>query len=265
MVNTMNCRTPVAWPRARAGYNAEPAFHIALSAQHAVDMSSVLHAVASRMQTEYVSALRMYCAGQPSLAKGYLLRAEHVYTTYGKQENYELVPAHIPDVALYNRGHARTYAAWIELALHGRWSAELLQSGLQDLHDYLMTQSYDSTRAYEHEDQDRLFTVLCQMALGDFDTAGAWLDGYIKHRKLKKLKENFPELLAGIQAQLQQGPSVVAEPFKAYFDQNRLGIYKFAETQSFWLCVPMAVVMERMAKGWQGPPVWDDVLEYLLY
>ena len=265
MVNAMNNRIPLAWPRARAGYNAEPAFHAELSAQHTVDISGVLHSVASQVEGEYVYALRMYCSNQPGLAHGYLLRAEYVYRTYGRQENYDLVPAHTPDAALYNRGRAGTFAAWTELALHRRWSVELLRSGLQDLHDYLMAQSYDATRAYEHEDQERLFTVLCQMALGQFDAAGQWLDAYIKHRKLKKLKENFPELLAGIQAQLSQGSGTVAEPFKSYFDQNRLGNYKFAETQYFWLCVPIAVVMERIEKEWQGPPVWGAALEYLLY
>lgn len=37
----------------------------------------------------------------------------------------------------------------------------------------------------------------------------------------------------------------------AYLAQ-KLGNYKFSEAQSFWLCVPIAVVMERIAKGWQG-------------
>lgn len=265
MVNTMNSRKPVAWPRARAQCDAEPEFDAKHSAQLIVDMSDVLHAVSDQVRQEYGNALRMYCSDRPDLARNYLLRAEYVYTTYGKQENYELVPSHRLDAALYNRGEARTFAAWTELALHGRWPAELLQSGLQDLNDYLMEQTYDKTADYSSEDQRRLFTVLCQMALGDFVKASEWLDGYIKHRKFKKFKENFPELLAGIQAQLQQGPGAVAEPFKAYFDQNRLGIYKFAETQSFWLCVPMAVVLARIANGWQGEPVWDEALEHLLY
>ena len=265
MVNTMNPRKPVAWPRARAQCDAEPEFDAKHSAQPTVDMSGILHAVASQVRQEYGNALRMYCWGRPDLAQNYLLRAEYVYATYGKQENYALVPAHTPNVALYNRGHARVFAAWTELALHGRWPADLLQSGLQDLHDYLMEQYYDATRDPAHEDGHRLFTVLCQMALGQFETAGQWLEAYIKHRKVKKFKENFPELLAGIQAQINQGPSAVAEPFKAYFDQNRLGEYKFAETQAFWLCVPMAVVLARIAKGWQGEPVWDEALEHLLY
>lgn len=264
MVNAVN-RTPMAWPRARAGHEAEPAFHVEQSAEKIVGMSNALHAVSARVRQEYINALRMYCAGRPDLARNYLLRAEYVYTTYGQQENYECVPAHTPDATLNNRGQARVYAGWTKLALHGQWDAGLLDSGLQDLHDYLLGQSYDESRAYEHEDQDRLFTVLCQMALGRFDVAGQWLEAYIKQRKAKKLKENFPELLAGLQAQLQQGACAIAEPFKAYFDQNRLGIYKFAETQAFWLCVPMAVVMQRMDRNWEGPPIWDAALEYLLY
>jgi hypothetical protein len=133
------------------------------------------------------------------------------------------------------------------------------------MHDYLMEQVYDATSAYMHEDEDRLFTVLCQMALGRFELAQEWLTSYIAHRKARKFKENFPELLVGVQAQLQQGASAVAELFNAYFDQNRLGNYKFVETQAFWLCVPMAVVMERISTGWEASPSWDAVLERLLY
>lgn len=264
MVNTIS-RELRAWPRARAGFEADPLFHSDLSSQQIIDMSNVLHAVANRIQQEYTYALRMYCAGQPDYAEGYLLRAEYVYQTYGTQENYNRVPAHTPDVAVYNRGTAKTYYALVQLALHGQWDLGLLKDGLQDLHDYLLEQTYDSTCAYAHEDEDRLLTVLCQMAVGDFETANAWFDAYIKHRKLKKFKENFPELLAGLQAQLKLGKNEIAEQLKDYFDQNRLGNYKFQESQSFWLCVPIAILIERIASGWQYGPVWDHVLAHLLY
>lgn len=254
-----------AWPRARAGFEADPLFHRDLSAQKSIDMSNALHAVANRIQQEYSYALRMYCAGQSDYAKGYLVRAEYVYQVYGTEENYNRVPAHSPEAAIYNRGTAKTYYAAVQLALYGHWDLHILKDGLQDLHEYLLGQTYDSTSAYLHEDEDRLLTVLCQMAIGEFDTAIAWFDAYIKYRKIKKFKENFPELLAGIQAQLKRGKNEVAAPLKAYFDQNRLGNYQFRKPQSFWLCVPIAIIAERIASDWRGTPVWDQVLEQLLY
>lgn len=265
MVSPLSNRRPVAWPQIQQQFAKEPEFDAKKSAQHEVDLSNALHAVASQTRREYTDALAMFCAGQPDFAHGYLLRAEYVYKTYGKQEYYDRGPDHVPFAGIYRRGQTNTFAAWNELALHDRWLAELLQSGLQDLYNYLTVQTYDDTRAYSHEDEDRLFTVLCQMALGEFEIAAEWLKTYVSHRKAKKLEESFSELMAGIEAQLERGPGAIAEPFRTYFNHNRLGNYKFAETQSFWICVPMAVLMERNARDWEGSPTWNGVLEYLLY
>ncbi|MES2036770.1 MAG: hypothetical protein V4495_02945 [Pseudomonadota bacterium] len=265
MVHTINNRQPRAWPKMQKSIAQEPEFDAQRSSQHIVDMEGLLHAVPSRIRQEYTSALAMCCAGQPEYAEGYLLRAEYVYQTYGTLENYRRVPEHRPHAVLYNRGTAKTRYALVRLALLGDWDIGLLQDGLEDLHGYLMEQSYDETCAYAQEDEERLFTVLCQIILGNFEKASAWFDAYIKHRKAKKFKENFAELLAGIQTQLRQGQNVIAEPLQLYFDQNRLGGYKFSESQSFGTCVPIAILMERVKKGWKDAPVWGDVLEYLLY
>lgn len=264
MVISLEGSPPIAWPRARAEYEKEPDFHEKRASQHRVDLPA-LHAVASQIQNKFANALGMYCAGRPDLARGYLLRAECVYDIYGKQENYDLVPSHRPDAALNNRGRARVLAAWIKFALYGRWEENLLRDGLRDLHDYLMVQAYDRTSAYVHEDENRLFTVLCQMALGQFDLASTWLKLYINHRKERKLKENFSELLVGIQEQLKRGRETAAEELVAYFDQNRLGNYKFVESQSFWLCVPIAALLQYIDVKWQRMPAWDEILERLLY
>lgn len=265
MVTIVNCRQPRAWPRMRMSVAQEPEFDAKKSAQHVVDLTGLLHATASSIRSEYISALAMYCAGKPDFAKGYLNRAAYVYQTYGTEENYNRVAPHTPEVATYNRGISVTYYAFVKLALHGEWDINFLREGLQDMHAYLMEQTYDESCAYKHEDEDRLFTILCQMAIDDYGKAADWLDGYIKHRKLKKIKENFPELLAGIQAQLKMGRNEIAPDLKTYFDQNRLGTYQFRESQSFWICVPIAVLIERISSGRQNDLTWEHVLEQLLY
>jgi hypothetical protein len=258
-------QTPVAWPQARAGYMADPAFHQEQSAVRDIDMSGQLHAVPSRIVGEFTNALRMYCAGEPQLANAYLQRAEGVYQRYATQAAFAAVPAHLPELVRYNSGRSKIFYAWVSYALRNEFPHDILEAGLREMSEYLLSQSADAMASDVHEDEDRLFVVLCLLAVGDYEKAREEFGLHVNSRSLKQLKKNFRELVDAIEGQLSAGDGAMSSEMTSYFHMNRLGLHKFRENNSFWLCVPISVIAVKARGKARAMPNWQDVIQMLLY